>query len=135
MGNSEPELTETIMCGHCGNKARMEVVATYDRIQSYEMDLGMGTMPPWEAGHIWQLALCPACSGLTLRELDYHTGKEPEIGIVDKRVLYPQRNPLQVFRQRSTRHTGMPSKYAKLTAMHLPFLLGESLKRCVLTKE
>ena len=92
MRNSKPEFTVPIVCGHCGNKAPMEVVATYDQVQPHSFPPPKGSLirgQEWEAGQIWKLTLCPACSGLTLMEIDYHTGMEPDIGIVDTRVLYP----------------------------------------------
>lgn len=84
MGDSKPRYCRGIKCAHCGNKASMEVVATYDQIQSYE-DHQSGMQ--WDAGPIWDLVLCPACSRITLLQTDWHEFFAPDEWTVQ--VLFP----------------------------------------------
>ena len=76
--------TTICKCGHCGNKADGEVVASYDNIRSYSDNI-----LSWEAGLIWELVRCPNCDGINLRLVDFHTGAEPEIGRRAAKILYP----------------------------------------------
>lgn len=84
MENSKTQFTEPMRCGHCENKVRMKIVATYDQVQSYE-DHKSGI--EWQAGPIWELAICPACSNLTLRRIKWHEYFEPEE--LKMEILYP----------------------------------------------
>jgi len=72
-------------CGHCGNKSRMEVVASYDATRSFTGPFG----DTYDAGYLWELVLCPVCSGINLRQVDIHWGAEPEIGRRAARIVYP----------------------------------------------
>lgn len=72
MRDSDNRFTETMKCGHCGNSAPMRVVATY-RHQFIEE----GPPPEFESGRDWELAVCPACDGIILRQVDWHEAFEP----------------------------------------------------------
>jgi hypothetical protein len=72
-------------CGHCSNKSNMEVVASYDATRSFTGPFG----DTYNAGYVWELLLCPVCSGVNLRQVDVHWGAEPEIGKRAARVVYP----------------------------------------------
>ena len=72
-------------CGHCGNKSCMEVVTSYDATRSFTDPFG----DTYDAGDVWELVLCPVCSGINLRQVNVHWGAEPEIGRRAARVVYP----------------------------------------------
>ncbi len=76
-------------CGHCGNKADMKTVASYEAIQTHTISWDRLSDNTYDAGYIWELALCPSCSGINLRQVDVHWGAEPEIGMRAVRVVYP----------------------------------------------
>lgn len=62
MGSNTPEAEYlSLVCGHCGNKVHMTVVAKYSQVMEYE-DERSGMI--WGAGPVWRLALCPACHGV-----------------------------------------------------------------------
>lgn len=81
--DTEIQFTETVECGHCGNKVPMEVVASYDLVRTHE-DATSG----FNAGPIWELAICPACSRLTLFQIDYCSDYGPSRWRF--KVLYPE---------------------------------------------
>ncbi len=83
METSDLQFTGMITCGHCGNKAPMRVVTSYSQVQDYE-DERSGIR--WEAGPIWNLLLCPACNGVTLQKIDWHSCYEDSS---DVEQLYP----------------------------------------------
>jgi hypothetical protein len=72
-------------CGHCGNKSHMKVVASHEATCSFTDPFG----DTYDAGYVWELVLCPVCSGVNLRQVDVHWGAEPEIGRRAARVVYP----------------------------------------------
>ncbi len=90
MEDAKIEYTEVMLCGHCGNKTRMEIVTTYTKTNMYEphpygsYENG-GPDIPYETFSKWSLALCPVCSKMTLTSFftsDFHEYPETEI-------LYP----------------------------------------------
>jgi hypothetical protein len=66
----------------------MEVVATHSQVERCE-DRGVN----WEAGDVYQLAKCPACSGMTLRKYYYHDGYESDA--MEWTILYPATRALR----------------------------------------
>jgi hypothetical protein len=80
---SEKE-TQLVRCSHCSNRAPMEVVAKYSQVQAYEDPNG----PSCEEGDVYQLLLCPSCSGVTLQKYYWHDGyMDPSD--VEYKILYP----------------------------------------------
>jgi hypothetical protein len=73
-----------IKCNHCCNKTPMEVVLEYSQVKDYEDERsGIG----WEAGPIWKFVICPACSGLNIIRLGYHSAFDPDEWSLN--VIYP----------------------------------------------
>lgn len=85
-----PEFTNQIVCGHCGNKAPMKVVAKHDEIVERTVDY-----PPHSIseGPIWELVKCPACGGMVLRQGYWHECVNDEAG-PEFEVIYPQNQKL-----------------------------------------
>lgn len=71
----QKEFTEALGCGHCGNKTPMEVVAKHSQVTSRDH---MASQTTWDEGPVFQLARCPACSGVTLRRFFYHDAMDQE---------------------------------------------------------
>jgi hypothetical protein len=63
----------------------MEHVAEYSQVKEYSDDK---YSLRWDAGAVFELLVCPACEGATLRRYYYHELRDPEEWILD--VLYPQ---------------------------------------------
>jgi hypothetical protein len=79
----EKSFSPTMKCGHCQNKAPMEVVVEHSQVQEHEDDGGC----PWEAGYVYGLLQCPACEGITLRRYTWNDSMDPED--VRFEFLYP----------------------------------------------
>lgn len=72
-------------CGHCSNSAPMEIVNEYSQLKSYD---DPRSRFQWEAGTVYELLLCPACRGVTLRSYYWHDAAiDPSE--VEYKVLYP----------------------------------------------
>ena len=84
MGNGEKKFSVALLCGHCGNTAPMEYVAEYSQTKEYSHE---ESHLSWEAGAVYELLLCPACSGVILRRSYYHELRDPEEWVPI--VLYP----------------------------------------------
>jgi hypothetical protein len=79
---SQKQFTGQIKCGHCQNKVRMEIVTEHSEVQSHEeQDF------QWDAGWVYQVAKCPACSGITFRRYGYHDALDP--GDYEFQCLFP----------------------------------------------
>ena len=76
--------TQLVRCSHCSNRAPMEVVATYSQVQDYDDQRGTS----WEAGNVYELLLCPSCSGVTLQNYYWHSGRM-DPSDVEPKILYP----------------------------------------------
>ena len=75
MDDSELEFLGPLQCRHCSNQTRQRVVANYSQVESYE-DPRSGVF--WDAGPIWKLIMCPACSSVSLLRIYFHDGFEPD---------------------------------------------------------
>ena len=58
--SEQKRFTKSIKCGHCQNRVPMEVVSEYSTVREYNDH----SLPPWEAGYIYELNQCPACEGV-----------------------------------------------------------------------
>lgn len=92
----DKRFTTTSVCGHCGNKAPHEIVATHSRVVSHED--GPGDQP-YEAGDIFELTVCPACQEISLQTYFWHEYAEPDD--CGPEILYPVANKMPL---------GMPKK-------------------------
>ena len=79
MPEQKKAFTEVVKCGHCGNRAPMEIVATY----TYERP----SDPEWSQSDNYQLLACPACNAVTLRSYYWHDAYDPDD--VTFTTLYP----------------------------------------------
>lgn len=70
MSNSEKRFTGVQKCRHCRNSAPMEIVATHSQVEQREEKTGM----LWEAGPVYELLRCAACSDVTLRSVVWMDG-------------------------------------------------------------
>lgn len=84
--SKEKNFTTSIKCGHCQNKAPMEVVADYSTVKDYD-DPRSGVT--WEAGSFYELMECPACGEIALRRHFWHSGRMDETHEIKYRYLYP----------------------------------------------
>lgn len=80
----EKSFSGPLRCGHCGNTAPMEIVRHYPQLERHRG----GDEPPWEDGYIYQLLLCPACSGVIFRRFYWHDWFD-EHDRIDVEVLHP----------------------------------------------
>jgi hypothetical protein len=64
--------THKIKCGHCQNEAPMEIVAEHSDVESHE-DRDVY----WDAGMVYEVCKCPACSGVAFRRYFYHDAMDP----------------------------------------------------------
>ena len=77
--NDEKRFTRVIPCRHCGNSAPMQIVASHDEYEEF----GHAGHESWEHMATYELCLCPACSHLTLREVDHIShADEPPITVL-----------------------------------------------------
>jgi len=87
----ENQKTKIRECFHCGNRAPMEIVATYKDTIVYGE-------PPYndEDYYTWTILICPSCRRPTLEEI-FKTSFEAEIDgwPVHERILYPSKINLE----------------------------------------
>ncbi len=84
------ELTDPLICTHCGNKAPMQIKAKYDEIEwqsagerecfGYMIEEGR------QIGYVWELLKCPSCNNILLFRYVY----EPSDGATEETFLYPK---------------------------------------------
>ncbi len=84
MKKKKPSFSPSIRCEHCRNTSPMEVVATHSTIRDHEDSSGSHS---WQAGTVYELLICPACEGVTLRSGFWHDSIDPED--VEAITLYP----------------------------------------------
>jgi hypothetical protein len=77
----------------------MEVVGVYSAIQEQSDDKSDFT---WDAGPVYELNVCPACDGVTLRRYYYHDAMDPSE--IEYKTLHP--TPEKLLR-------GLPKKIEK----------------------
>jgi len=86
MGQDEKRFSGDERCRHCGNSAPMEIVAEYSGVRRQDdyphSDLSC------EAGTVYQLLLCPACQGISLRSYWWHE-LTMEASDIKFETLYP----------------------------------------------
>jgi hypothetical protein len=95
----------------------MEHVAEYSQTGEYADDK---SSLRWEAGAVFELLVCPACQGVTLRRYYYHELRDPEEWPLD--VLYPQAEKvppglpvkIEAAYQEAARVKNVPNAYAVL---------------------
>ena len=74
--------TEVLECGHCGNRAPMEIIAHCKNTLTRDKD-----DDDWDVGTFYQIALCPTCKSATIRSYFWHEAMGPEN--VSFKYLYP----------------------------------------------
>ena len=90
MANSEKRVSGVVQCGHCNNRAPMEIVATHSQVKDKFDPISKES---WDLGDVYELLLCPSCNKVTLRKYFWHEMMEPDE--VSIRVLYPvDKSPL-----------------------------------------
>jgi uncharacterized protein DUF4145 len=62
----------------------MEIVKQYSQVKEYG---GQGHTPPWQAGYIYEMLQCAACSGVALRRYHWHDFRDPDK--IEIQQLYP----------------------------------------------
>jgi len=62
----------------------MKVVTQYSQVKDFNDEK---TGLDWEEGPIWKLSVCPACSGLNIIRISYHSCFEPDNWVFE--VIYP----------------------------------------------
>lgn len=89
MSDREKKFSSALQCNHCGNTAPMEFAAEYSQTKDYSHE---ESNLSWEAGAVYELLVCPACSGVLLRRYYYHELRDPEEWVPV--ILYPQPNKI-----------------------------------------
>ena len=77
----QENFTKPIKCGHCGNVTPMRSVAHYFK--------PLAEHPGDDAGHGYNILLCPACESLCFAEYFWYDGMETDAD-VSFRLLYPR---------------------------------------------
>jgi hypothetical protein len=77
----------------------MEIVAQHSEVHTYDDER---TSITWDAGHLFQLAKCPACSDVVLQKGYWHSGT---MDVPEYAVLYPS-HPIEIPR-------GLPAAIAQ----------------------
>lgn len=83
--NEKNKSHEALICGHCGSKNRMDVIATAKDTEEFEDDQG----PCWESGTRYEIQKCPVCSKVVLVDGHWHDGMESAEEWIP-RVLLPE---------------------------------------------
>jgi|SRR5580704_5815731 hypothetical protein len=82
----EKRFSAVLRCGHCGNRAPMEIAAEYDSVEkSGEIESG-GRWVRWRSGQTYYLLSCPSCRQVLLASEPYNTAQGLDAEI---RFLYP----------------------------------------------
>ena len=71
----EKRLTPDLTCRHCRNVGPMEILHRYSQVRERS---DPRSFLEWEEGYVYELLLCPACSGASLRRYYWHDFREPE---------------------------------------------------------
>ncbi len=84
MDNKEKELTPPIICGHCDNKAPMEIIYRYSQVEpeyveKFQQDLNLGD--------VYELLLCLSCGNISLRKYWWYEFFQPDE--IKAEELYP----------------------------------------------
>jgi len=82
----EKLFSSIIRCGHCGNLAPMEIVASFSDTRSED---GGSEFPPYELGDVYELLKCPACRAISFRSYFWNDGYMESDADVSFRPLYP----------------------------------------------
>ena len=69
MAKTDKKLTTPLTCGHCGNKAPMQLIYTHSQVKTTFFD---DCDFSYVGGYSWDLLECQTCSGVLLRRLVYH---------------------------------------------------------------
>jgi pyrimidine deaminase RibD-like protein len=88
---------EALVCGHCGEKHRMYVLATVKDTTEYSDEQG----PSYESGTMYQVQSCPSCHKVVLVSGDWNDGMESEEEFLPQ-VLLPESSDLnarKVYKQ------------------------------------
>jgi hypothetical protein len=96
----EKAFTEAVKCEHCGNRAPMEVVASY--VQNQYKFIEEPREAHLESTDNYQLLLCPACHRVMLRMFVWDDWSDPEDVVM--KTLYPASNRIPL---------GLPSSIKK----------------------
>jgi hypothetical protein len=83
---TEKSFSEPIKCPHCGNKAPMEVVASYRDGRDEVIDMGL-YFYDHDAAFLYDLLLCPACHEITLGRYYWSDARLGDP--IDRDILYP----------------------------------------------
>lgn len=86
------ELSISAKCGHCSNRAPMEIVAKYSHIFETHEDKSSGYV--WELYNCYELLICPACNKSILRFYEWNDSMES--GDESYTVLFPIDNKLPI---------------------------------------
>lgn len=80
---TEKRFTAPLTCAHCGNKAPMEVVIEYSRIEERNNEEDTFS---WREGPFWEVLECPSCGKVIFQQGYWHECLPEECG---PEILYP----------------------------------------------
>lgn len=141
MDERKAEYTQTMTCRYCANQAPMEIVASHDQVGAYR---DRQTGKEWEAGPIWELAVCPVCQHISLLRTDWHEHLGP--GRVRAQIVYPIDEPVDPSLPASVDRTyrsalnvqgiddnafGLLVAHVMVKASHERGILGSSWHECL----
>lgn len=88
----EKRFSSLLTCGHCGNSAPMEIVASYSDKTTHD-DPADDRHAPWDTAQVYQMLKCPACGAITFQNYFWHDWMESEADLTVK-TLYPSETRL-----------------------------------------
>lgn len=83
VGTSEKRFTGLVKCGHCLNTVHMEIVAQHSEVEAHD-DHDFY----YEAGWVYEVTTCPACTRISFLRYLYHDALEPDD--FQTEYLYPR---------------------------------------------
>ena len=118
---SEKKFTSELKCGHCQNMVRMAISAEYNDARThYDGHVS------WDSGTYYELLVCPACEGVSLRSYGWADHMDPED--VTYEMLYPGTNrPLEGLPSKVEKAYEAARKVRKIDANAYGVLLGRVL--------
>lgn len=124
MNSPDQSFSQIIRCGHCGNKAPMQVVSSYQQIKKdgiEEADIS------WEERDLYQLLVCISCNGITLRKFHEVPWGAEENEVATVLYPHPEKVPLALPQQVMTAYQAA-NKVRSIDPNAYAVLLGRVLE-------
>lgn len=91
MSETDFGVTPALICQHCGNRTPLTRKAEYSTIKTHFLNENDPRSLDWDAGDVYEIAICPTCDGVSLTKYTYHEFFEDS---TEYKVLYPDAQSL-----------------------------------------